>query len=230
MPWAPDSARLAFRAGGRDPPGKGFGVHKGFTLLELVVAAALAFLVLGLATAYFIPAMRISARVGTRVEMQQMAAAALAHLERDLRTTSTGGVSLKSVAPAAVAANPLERVAPDGTLVWSATYLVTFFDQGRLRRREWPPEPPVRNSRYLVPSRAKRLEPAVLQSLTQPPFGGAVTTLASGVTAFRILQAGTDQALVQPLRFELELEREVASDRRERLRYSRTVFLSEQRT
>lgn len=206
--------------------------RRGFTLIELVVASALAALVLGLGAAFLVPALRASSRSAARVELEQRAVLALSRLVKDIEHTSPAGMSLRSNDPVCVAVNPLEEVRPNGDLIWSESYVIYYHDsaQGLFIRRLWPPGNPTPTSAQTKRARPKKLTPMELADIvSNPPVD--YTVLARDVTDFQILQAGDDFLVKQPVRFELTLERKVAGGRQqdERVVYSRTAFAREQR-
>ncbi|MHB2019228.1 MAG: PulJ/GspJ family protein, partial [Candidatus Xenobia bacterium] len=65
-----------------------------FTIVELLVAATLSILLLGMMFAFLIPTMRASVRGSSRVEMQQQAVVALSRMAEDLEATAAAGIAL----------------------------------------------------------------------------------------------------------------------------------------
>lgn len=206
--------------------------RRAFTLIELVVAAALAALVLGLGSAYLVPALRATSRSAARVELEQRAVVALSRLVNDIEHTAPAGMSLRSSAPVCVAVNRLDEVRPNGDLIWSDAYVIYYHDSvnNLLIRRLWPPGDPAPNSAQTKRGKPKKLSPSELADIvSRPPVDYSI--LARDVQSFEILQAGDDLLVKQPVQFRLTLERKVAGGRRqdERVVYSRTAFAREQR-
>ncbi|MGE0492092.1 MAG: hypothetical protein AB7S38_22955 [Vulcanimicrobiota bacterium] len=206
-------------------------IRRAFTLAEIVIAATLALLVLGLAAGYLMPALRASTRSATRVELDQRAVIALSRLVREAESTSPAGLSLRSTDPVCVAVNPLEEVRPNGDLIWSESYVIFYFDRarGQLLRRQWPPGDPAPTPAQTRRSKPKKLTPDELADIVSRP--APVSVLARDVTSFSILQSGDDLLMKMPIRFELVMEKTIAGGRQqaERVVYSRTAFTREQR-
>ena len=76
---------------------------RAFTLVELLVAATLSILLLGMMFAFLVPTMRASVRGSSRVEMQQQAVVALSRMAEDLEATAPAGIAI--YAPDAMPAN-----------------------------------------------------------------------------------------------------------------------------
>lgn len=205
-------------------------IRRGFTLVEVMVAAALGVLVLGLAAGYLVPALRASDRGSSEVEMEQQAVLALSQIERDAGRTTPEGLSLRAEAPVCLAVNPRDEVEPDGTVVWSDSYIIYSFDKkrGLLIRRQWPPGMPTPTAAEQVRIHPKRLTPARLaQIAAAAPVHYSV--VARGVQDFRILQAGTDGLVRQPIHIVLTLQRKVPGHQTpEQWIYSRSLFVREQ--
>ncbi|MBX3169410.1 MAG: hypothetical protein KF760_18565 [Candidatus Eremiobacteraeota bacterium] len=119
-------------------------MKRAFSLLELVFAAGLSFLLLTLTFRFFVPAVRISLRSQARVSMQQRCALSLQKLQADLFLTSAGAVSRTDEPdrPSILALQPLEL----RTTLGRPTYqikLISYHVTGdrRLWRRIWQPPP-----------------------------------------------------------------------------------------
>lgn len=202
-------------------------MKRGFTILEIMVSAALLLLATGLIFQFLVPALQASSRSQVRVEMQQTATVALEYMVRDLERTSPGGVTLES---GILAVNPVEQLQNDGTLIWEDVFVVYYWDttNQRLIRREWPPGPPAPRPEHLFRGRAKRLDSAILSQISVPAPDDRV--MATGVIDFAVEDTGTG-VLAQPLTVRLRLQRGANTGRSEQETFEmkRVVYLEKQR-
>lgn len=203
-------------------------MRRGFTLLEVLVAAVLTLLVMGVAFGYLVPAWRASARIQTRVELQQSAVVALDRLTAELKTSAPGGVTLSDGVPRILAINPVEKVQGNGLVVWKSSYILYVFEGDRLERIEWPPGGPAASPSQQLPTRAKRLPRSQLVAIAS---AGDVARrqVAGDVVDFSWTHPGSPDVFTQPLTFRLELSRATsAQPQAERVVLQRSVHLVNQ--
>ena len=185
---------------------------RAFTLVELVLASALAFVLLSLCVAVLVPLARATARSADQVDLRQMAYVSLDRLSADLSRSAPEGIS---VGANVMAIQPLVDLSADGLQVWDSQLITWFWKDGQLRRRLWPPGPP--DLGWVPdPSRPRHPTPAELTRL-------AVLTdsqvLAGFVESFEVT-GGTPPLFVQPISLKLRLKRE-----KESYSLSTSVFL-----
>ena len=68
--------------------------RSGLTLVEIMIASSVLLLLVGLFFSVLVPTFRCSARDSIKVEMRQSAMHALNRIEKDLKQTVVGGLSL----------------------------------------------------------------------------------------------------------------------------------------
>lgn len=184
---------------------------RGFTLTEVMVAATLLLLALGLAFGYLIPASRAANRLRIRAHLQQTAQVALRSILTEASTTSPRGFSGSSgPEKVALAFNPVDSIQiADASLRWAESYVIIWWEKSdhTLRERRWPPGPPSATSGETSIVKAKRLTAERLaEIINAEPTGGRI--LAKGVREFKVSHRGTEGAFVQPITVELTLVEE----------------------
>lgn len=205
----------------------------GLTLTEVIVAAALGLMALGLAWSYLIPVLRASTRGSLRVEMEQQALVALGKIVGDLQSSNVGGLSVRVTDPVALVIQPLKGVREDGVQVWDQGVVVYYRDSESraLVRFEYPGDGADTLGLGLRNSRPRRLPAAVIRSLVDVE-GVRRVQVASGLSAFRLDHTGGADGIGQPFRVTLSFERDGNTgreDSKERYSLTRTVLLRSQR-
>lgn len=195
--------------------------NRGFTLLEVLVAAGLGALALTLVVQLLVPIMRISSRETNRAELQQAATVVLDKLLDDLGDSTP--TSLVVVAPTPdetlLCAHRITGVEPNGSQQWSPELVLYAWTKtsGALRRKTVP-VPPGQAAPW-------RPNPAELRNFAADS-NLPERRLALGVTAFS-LGTGPGPGLVLPLSLRLRLEREThGRDLPEVLDLERLIYLS----
>ncbi|MBI3925992.1 MAG: hypothetical protein HY319_10665 [Armatimonadetes bacterium] len=200
----------------------------GFTLIEVLLAAALFLLTLGLVFSVLVPGMRSYSRGSDRAELQQMAALATRRILADLEAAAPGSVGLLSSSgagePEALGLVRLQDVSPAGRQVWEEQAIVYYWipAEGNLVRKLWPPAPP----QPVVPMTKERpptIFPSLLREIVQQS-NGTETMVAARVARFRVRSAGVGPGVVQPLKLELLLER-LGGSGTEQFELTRDIYL-----
>lgn len=105
--------------------------RRGFSLIEILVAAVLALLVLTILTSALIPVMRNTQRSMQRLELSQLAKSASARLLSDLQSAPPGAVALPGVGTGGVsylAIQSIQKVTDTGKSVYSDELMVYRID------------------------------------------------------------------------------------------------------
>lgn len=183
------------------------------TLVEVLIAATLAFLLLGLLLDFFITALRRTNDGRIRVDMQQQAVFALNRWEKDIDRTSATAVSLKTVGNPCVS---FTRI--DAGLALEERIISWFYDKDKkiLVREVYPPDDGVWSGTVPFPSELSPFTPylptAVEQDVLIKETSGVEKIMCSEVENFSITDSsGGGNANVQPLHFELELRRSLST-------------------
>ena len=137
-------------------------MRRGLTLVEVLVAAGLGLLVLGLTFGYVVPSFKAANRFRTRSQLHQSAQVVLAKISQAASTTSPGGFSWSKTAPVTAAFNPFDNLQPaNGLLSWKSYYEVFWWDskEKSVHQRRWPPGQPAIEAAEKTIIRAKRLLP-----------------------------------------------------------------------
>ncbi|MBI3927350.1 MAG: type II secretion system protein [Armatimonadetes bacterium] len=199
----------------------------GLSLIEVLVAAALSLMLLGLFWTFLVPAFGYYVRGAARAELQQSALVAGEKVVADLRRSAPGGISIRSAgtdSPTVLAVHPLETVTADGTQVWSDQLTIYFWwaSDGRLWAKKWPPGPP--EAGFSVQSdKPIRVDEATLLEVAQER-NGTETMLAENVARFEVVDAAPEPGISRPVTLTLEFEKETSSGP-QRLTVSQDVFL-----
>ncbi len=184
--------------------------NRAFTLTEILVAATLLLLALGLAFGYLIPAARAAGRLRIRSHLQQTAVVALRDITSGATTTSPRGFSWASgPGTVALAFNPVDGIqTADAALRWSEVYDITWWRQSdhTLRKRRWPPGPPNPTDLERTVIKAKRLSPERLAEIVSVDAEERI--LARGVKDFKVSHPGLEGVFIQPVTVELTLVEE----------------------
>lgn len=221
-------------------------MRRAFTLLEVMIAAAVLLVVGGLGVLLLVRTLTATARGQLRIDMQQQALNAVQKLVGDMKKSCAAGISIRSGdAPRAIAICPISQpdlrpgepppVQENGDLRWSSFFLIYSYNSaaGQLLYREWPPgsvvpttlETAINNPRRLAPDRLAE----VLAGTTPRQL-----VLVSGVTEFSISYGpdGSDEEFVQPITIKLVQQREghTKTGLPEIFKFVRSVFLPEQRS
>ena len=140
---------------------------KAFTLLEVLVAGAIAFLILFLTVQFVIPAMKLSQRTQGRTQMQQGAYTALQKIAQDLQESNAAGLSFR--APDLVSnvtilvTHPLSAQLLEGRPVYLPRLIsYTLASSGSLQRKIWQPPP---SGLTLQADQGRRLDASELLNL-----------------------------------------------------------------
>ena len=121
---------------------------RGFTLVEVLVAAALGSMVLYVIVALLIPALRVSGQGTTKVDLDQRAALIDERLTRALKSTTRAGVGRlpegESPDPLYLSVHPLLGTLTGSRQDWSRQLTVFVWKEHRLREveLELPSDPP----------------------------------------------------------------------------------------
>lgn len=160
------------------------GRRPGFTLAEVLVAAALGLLVLGMTTRLLVPSARYLARGSATANAQRVAAMTIARLQQDLARSSGLGVKLASAdGMSLISIQPTDDVTPDAQLVWQPRVVLYVWHQKQRRlTRGWRD----------LPADTSLEHPADLdtQSLVQLAGQSTDPVLATGVVDFSLTHAG----------------------------------------
>lgn len=185
-------------------------MRRGMTIVEALIAAAVASTALAVVAGVLVVALRGSARGIARAELQQSAATASRWLLEDLQASAPGAISLPGTGPGPAVAciHRLAGVSPDGTQIWEEQLVCYVWSAPAetLTRKTWPPAPPALG---LVPGSASPL-------LLTPPQAQAVAVqrngrervLAHRLKLFRLTGDGAGVTL--PLHLKLEFAASVA--------------------
>ncbi|MBI3929146.1 MAG: hypothetical protein HY319_26615 [Armatimonadetes bacterium] len=202
------------------------------TLLELIVAAALAVLLLTMFFWFLVPSMRLSGQQSARVDIQQQTTLAVRKIVADLECSTTDGIGIlptdgaQPSRPVAVGINRLDDVLADGQQSWQNSLAIYYWDRSdhRLYYKEWPPEPPSLGIPF-ASSRATKPSPQDLLEIVNNN-NGTRRSLALGVAEFELRHTGVGDSIGLPLTVRLVLEREVAQkSETERFEMERTVMV-----
>jgi prepilin-type N-terminal cleavage/methylation domain-containing protein len=199
-------------------------VKRGFSLLEVLVAAGLLGLLLVLTFGYLLPAAKAAYRYQTRGHLQQTALVALSLIEAAADTTSPAGVSWSKTSPIAIGFNPVDALQPSNAiLTWTDRYEIFWWDETErtLKLTEWPPSPPSPTTEESSTVRAKRLPPERLSEIIETAT--KTRTLAYGVTNFTVDHPGAEDTLIQPVTITIELTELGREDRDDAQKYSHSL-------
>ncbi len=190
--------------------------RKGFSLVEVLIMATVALIILAVLAELFILALRRTHDGRIKVEMQQEALVVLRHFEKDLEITSARTMAATTGPPYVLALTPIAAVTATGSVLWKeeiVSYVHVPADR-TLHRETYPPK---------APAFADILSPFTPYLPTQTELNSQGTT-ASGVE--RILSRHVEEFSVtdrngattnfqeQPLLLHLKLRRTLSSSDR----------------
>ncbi len=203
--------------------------QRAFTLLEMIVVTALAFLLLSLTVQFVLPAMRLSLRTQYRTQMQQACYITLSKIRTDLEQTNAsaigfinkGGVETDTI----VAIQPLLDEVPNSRPAYLQELIVYEWkgSQDKLMRKVWRPAPDVTPmmtddpTPKVIPSPLfkvdgpTRLTLAQLHSVLTLPQSAAPyesRQICPDVTEFSISSATSSPNIENPIRLKLSLKRQ----------------------
>lgn len=172
--------------------------RRGFSLLEVVLAAGLFFLLLHLLFSIVVPMMRASQKGSEMSDLRQMAGLTLETICADVEQSGAPGLRLYT---SALSVHQVQTISSDGSTVWNRQVNLYSWGQGRLRRATLPPVP----SGVPAPQqgRAYSLQPSELTRA----MGARGTVLCSDLAEFSV-EGFSSQGLRPPLVFHLRLRRD----------------------
>lgn len=118
---------------------------KGFTLLEVLIMATVALLILSLLAQLFIVAVRRTHDGRMRVELQQQGLVVLRQLHKDIEKTSARTMAVNLGDPYVLALTPVEAVTATGSVLWKEEIVSYVHSPASkiLHRETYPPQAPV---------------------------------------------------------------------------------------
>ncbi|MBI3925302.1 MAG: prepilin-type N-terminal cleavage/methylation domain-containing protein [Armatimonadetes bacterium] len=125
-----------------------YRVDRGFTLVEIILAAALLLVLVTLVFQALIPALHAFSRGSAESEHQQMATVAVERIREDLQRTVTAGLSVLPASgpsdPVALGVVPFRDITPEGSLVWESRVEIHYWlpSEKKLMHKVWTPSPP----------------------------------------------------------------------------------------
>ncbi|MDQ7826460.1 MAG: prepilin-type N-terminal cleavage/methylation domain-containing protein [Candidatus Eremiobacteraeota bacterium] len=206
---------------------------QGFTLAEILIAASIMLVVLGLLFAMLVPTARGTTRGTLRVEMQQAALRVMNTLERDLALSAASGLTVSTNGtvgyPVLVGMIPIKTVLEDGTQQWEDKLIVYSWKspESPVVRKVWQsPGPPSISAQLSLNSvKPLRADEATLGTIAEDPsLAGRV--LAGDVTEFKVTQGGTATAVVPPLTVTIKMEKKGNTGSTEPERYELTETMT----
>lgn len=191
-----------------------------FTLVEMLIAAGLALLVLVLMVQVLVPAFKISARTSVRSELHQRANHALGFLSRDLQHTSPDGIAYFRTGPQRflLSMHPIVDSSPEGKRVYQDGLIVYLWENDRFSRNRYvDPDPNFSQS----VKRVKQIELENYLVLAQEK-----KILATGMTAFNFDDASPlENRTEQPISIDFILHRDLNGDDFEEFKLARKLTM-----
>lgn len=116
----------------------------GFSIVEMMVVCAVAFVILALLTDLFLTVLKRTQDGRTRVDIQQHAIFAVSRWERDIERTAARAMVIKPGEPLCIAMTQAGAISGHGLVSWREEIICWAFQQGerRLIRDTYPPEKP----------------------------------------------------------------------------------------
>ncbi|GEM_PF-987103 len=195
-----------------------YGHIRGFTIIELLVAAVLLILLLSLIFAFLTPTMKAAALGSARAEIQQEALRALDALCYDLLRSASSGISLITPAtdpekgPLYLGIIRIENVGPLGNSIW-AQALIVYSWKGTgspLIRKVWTSSSLPSLGIILSPGTPARFQQATLSQIAEEP-GLKGQVLARDVSELRITSAGLGSSVSSPIDLSVTISRKAAT-------------------
>lgn len=198
--------------------------QRGFTLLELIVAAVLMVLLLGMMFNFLIPTMRASAKGSARVEMQQQAVVALGKIADDVERSAPAGVSINTAgvylgsgnqtSSVCLAVQRLSDVSSGGTQSWDLH--ITAYCWNGLTTTPSPLvrkifNSPLPDGTSLSQTSPSKLSDSTLNTLLSNTGTYSNDTLATGVLQMQVTSNGIGALLSNPVTVRLVLGRNAAT-------------------
>ncbi len=199
---------------------------RGFSVLELIVTAALGLLLLSVCIQFLIPSLNVTARETARSQMQERASMVLRRLTNDLGTSSAAGITLRNATPAEAACftiQPVKSLATNLQNQYEEKLIVYTWDKTskQVWRRVWPPEPPSL-ALTLKPLNPDRVPNSALNAFAA---AGGTDLLANDVTELAVKSPLDPPNLGTPLTLSIECVQKPAAGRNETFRLEAVVDL-----
>ncbi|MGV8124493.1 MAG: hypothetical protein AB2L14_32495 [Candidatus Xenobiia bacterium LiM19] len=193
---------------------------RGFTIIEILVAAVLLILLLSLIFAFLTPTMKAAALGSTRAEIQQEALRALDALCHDLLSSASSGISLitpttdPEKGPTYLGIIRVENVGPLGNNFWAQS-LIVYSWKGTgspLIRKVWTSSSPPSLGIILPPNCPARFQENTLSKIADEP-GLKGQVLARDVSELCITSEGMGSSVSSPLDLSITITRKAATGR-----------------
>ena len=174
-------------------------MRRGFSLLEVLVAACLGLIALLVLTQLLISVMRSSGRAVEMLELSQLAQSISQRISEDLQTAPASAIALQS-SEGTFAIQPLERTTATGKPIYSSEIRIYLLDlsQGKLQRKLCPVSGlPLEHPTQLTPAQLSQQ----FQTSTQP-----ARYLANGlIKTFTLERLSAERTEMIKLQFSLGL-------------------------
>lgn len=189
---------------------------KGFTVLEVLVAASILALLVGLLAMVISPALRITARESTRSDLLAQASLALDSLSQDLLRAPVEGLVFGElgIAEFFLSAHPAERFNSSGRLVYASHIRCYHWSEKELRLHQFEDVP-----------RNRPFRPA-LEEVSDLLAAPVRRTFSTAVEQFNVIdQDPSTDPIELPLTCRIVLSREARSNTPpERVVFERSLF------
>jgi prepilin-type N-terminal cleavage/methylation domain-containing protein len=186
-------------------------LHRGLTLVEVLVVLALSALAITILTRALIPALKISVSGASKVDIQQRAVLAVDSIARDLHASAAAGITLPTDGdPMVFAIHRLTAVTPRGSQEWEDSVVVYVWDKTEftLTRKTWPPSPPS----ITIPSTTKPSPPGEEDLATiSSTANGTEKIMLRDLKEFELQSAG-DPGVIFPLTIRVKLEKQAPGE------------------
>jgi type II secretory pathway pseudopilin PulG len=190
---------------------------RAFTLVEILVAASLLLLVIGMIGLVLQPSLKIATRETVRSDLLTQGQLSLGTMAKDLAQTPVEGVVFHSPDPAQVylSVHATEEFGPDGQLIFGERTNVYYRNGPTLvvhESEEVPKDAPFRPT---------------LADWPRLVSGPVKRTFSSHVDSFRISDANpATPAIELPLKFQLTLKKAVGPNAEETVEFERSIYLN----
>jgi len=193
---------------------------RGFTIIEILVAAVLLILLLSLIFAFLMPTMKAAALGSARAEIQQEALRALDALCHDLLRSASSGISLITPAtdpekgPMYLGIIRIENVGPRGNNFWAQSLIVYSWKGigSPLIRKVWTSSSPPSLGIILPPNCPARFQETTLSKIADEP-GLKGQVLARDISELCITSEGMGSSVSSPLDLSITITRKAATGR-----------------